>query len=228
MIKVLMFSLIASVAACSCEKGWGCDVEGGYQFEIPATLSPALDTFHIGDTISIENDFSDQVYDRQTQQTYSLENFEFYPGTAIIRIDTLSKWGKASLNYALDDFQLIIPEQYNYEIFTFGDGSKIATGEFLYANSRYSLQLKLIPQESGLFIISHGIGLGSQNSDDRQEFEGKCKDVSISGIAKLNGGSDNNISFLNNSPDPHWNDWVLQKPNERYHHSGAYTFYVVE
>ena len=46
-----MFCLLASVVACSCEKDKNCDFDGAYQFEIPATLSPALDTFQVGDTI---------------------------------------------------------------------------------------------------------------------------------------------------------------------------------
>ncbi|HQW11390.1 MAG TPA: hypothetical protein PK076_08850 [Saprospiraceae bacterium] len=50
----------------SCHKE--CNEFGDYDFELPATLSPAKDTFRIGDTITITSVFSVLVYDRTTKR----------------------------------------------------------------------------------------------------------------------------------------------------------------
>ena len=66
------------------------------------------------------------------------------------------------------------------------------------------------------------------DSDQSQEFEGKCQRIEIGSAVKLNEGTDNNIDMLNDSPDPHYNDWMLQKPEQRFHRFGGYCFYVKE
>ena len=222
-----MFCLLASVVACSCEKDRDCDFDGAYQFEIPATLSPTLDTFQVGDTIRIQNNFSDQVYDKQTNQTYSLENFKFYPGTDIIRLDSVFRWGEGTVNYALDDFKVLIPTEYDYQVFTFSDGAQVLTGQFNYSEGRYKLDVSLIPQKKGLFVLLHNSSLGARDQEDRQDFTGRCSDSRLEAHVKLNSNSTNNINFLQNSIDPFWKSIPETKPND-YYHSGGYAFYVID
>jgi len=222
--RVLMFCLLASVVACSCEKDKNCDFDGAYQFEIPATLSPALDTFQVGDTIHFSSRFSDEVFELKTSQTYSLKSFDFYPITYVYRIDTnISSSGM--LLKSLDSFTSLINPKFDYAEFIFNDGSTVLTGTYLYEQNEYVLEFDLITLKEGLYTLQHGSRLATQEG---QTFPNKCKDSRIEAIVNLNNNSSNNIDLLLQSPDPHWNDWVLQKPNERYHKFGGYTFYVIE
>jgi hypothetical protein len=53
--------------------------------------------------------------------------------------------------------------------------------------------------------------------DEWQKFPGKkCKHTDSDARVALNGGADNNIEFLSQSPDPHYHDWVLQDPEGRF------------
>ena len=209
---------------------WGCprkecrdaDFGGAYQFVIPATLSPARDTFRIGDTIHISSVFSDEVYERQTEAFYKLENWRFFPTT---RMDKIDEVGSSFVQDGLADFQYIIPVQYDYYRFDYGSGSIGLLGEYLYQDGQYSLEFKLIPQQPGLYYFTQ---FSAQGIDDDQDFPGRCPRKLSNTNVELNGGAENNIGFLSASPDPHYNDWMLQRPQQRFHDFGGYCFYVVE
>ncbi len=196
-----------------------CQIAGSYyQFEIPATLTPAKDTFQVGDTIEFTSSFSDELYERITDHVYKLENIKFYPETAIYRIDIVG----AIEDFA--EFEIVLDTIYDYNFFDYSSGARTLVGEFLYDNHAYTLGFKIIPKQRGLFFFRHGLGIGSYG--ENQEFDGKCSNVKIDGVVKLNDGVDNNIEMLNDSPDSHYNDWILQKPGERFHDFGGYCFYV--
>ena len=109
---------------------------------------------------------------------------------------------------------------------TFNDGFSTLIGQYSYEEGRYALEYKIIPQQEGLFMFSHGSALFPQGED--QKFPGKCKHTGSSARVTLNGGADNNIEFLRNSPDPHYSEWIMARPEERFHKAGGYCFYVVE
>ena len=44
----------------------------------------------------------------------------------------------------------------------------------------------------------------------------------------MNDGAENNIHMLLDSPDPRYRDWIMQKPEKRFHQFGGYCFYVKE
>lgn len=212
----LMFSVFLN--SCIKEK---CQIAGGYyEFEIPATLTPAKDTFHIGDTITFISSFSDELYERITNNIYKLESIRFYPETSIHRIDTIGKIDDFS------EFEIIIDSIYDYNFFSYSSGAITLVGDFFYNANMYKLDFKIIPKIPGLFFFRHGLGIGSYG--ENQDFDGKCSNVKIDGAVKLNDGFDNNIEMLNDSPDSHYNEWILAKPQERFYKFGGYCFYVKE
>lgn len=208
---------------------WGCrkecrdaDFGGAYQFVIPATLSTAKDTFRVGDTIHVSSVFSDEVFERQTQNYYKLENWQFFPTTLLDNID------KIDSNFVQDgliDFDIIIPEKYNYNLNSYIDGSFGLEGQYFYENSRYSLEYNIVALKPGLYFFSQ---LSAQSLDENQDFPGRCPRVISNTNVELNGGADNNIEFLQNSPDIYYNERVLARPQENFHDFGGYCFYVVE
>lgn len=198
-----------------------CQIAGGqYVFEIPASLSPVKDTYRVGDTISISSKFDNMVYEFKTDKHYLLDQIKFYPGTEVVKIDSLkveSGIGKY--------FEIIIDNNINYSFKEFSTGVQLLTGEYNYVNGMYELEFKLIAKYPGLFYLEQAVALAFF---PEQNFNGKCSNLGIEGSVNLNNGADNNIEFLKNSPDPHYNTWILQKPDDRFYKFGGYCFYVVE
>ena len=194
-----------------------------YEFVLPVIISPVRDTFHIGDTITVISEFDEMVWDKTTQSEYLLQDFLFYPATSMIKIDT-----NPGSRDAFGDFEVITEDSFNYEATNFSDGSIFIGGQYTYDKEQgnYLLQYKIVPKRVGLYLLSQAAWLGTQG--EHQSFPGKCKNIPSDVWMNVNSGSDNNIEFLQNSPDPHYNTWVLEKPEERFHRGGGYCFYVVE
>jgi hypothetical protein len=197
------------------------NIPGGYEFVLPAELSPARDTFRIGDTIRVVSSFSDEVFERKTQRAYWLKDFWFYPTTFIRQIDTFPSTGTRGLL----NFDVVLYEEYDYNLYPLSSGA-LLEGQYTYENGVYSLSFALVPRLEGLYLLTQGSSLYPVN--EWQKFPGKCSGVSSDARVLLNGGADNNIEFLSHSPDPHYRDWMLQDPEERFHKFGGYCFYVRE
>jgi len=220
-MKPFMFLLaVFSLLCCGCLKKECRDIPGGYQFVIPVELSPALDTFKIGDTISIRSSFSNQVYEVNTARTYKLDNFKFDPNVAAVKLDTVNADEGA--------IRLFIVAESNVELEfrEYSTGASVYIGEYSYKNETYNLELQIVPEREGLFVLF----INSLILDDRQPFPGKCAGLDgYRPVMRINDNmTDNNIDLLSESPDPHYNDWMLQRPQERFYDAGGYCFYVVE
>ena len=62
-----------------------------FEFDIPYTITPMQDTFSVGDTIWMEFDFSNQMYNKNNGKTYTVNDFEFKMyGFTVDLLDTLT------------------------------------------------------------------------------------------------------------------------------------------
>ncbi len=186
---------------------------GPYEFEIPVSLSPKLDTFHIGDTISIVSFFDNKVYERESQDSFVLNDFLFFPRCLVRKLDTLDS------NFdALESFELIEDDSYPVNI-----SSGTAVSEYLFNDGQYSLEFKLRPLEPGLYWLSFFSGVLEEPLD----FDGRCRGFQSTVLTNMNQEENNNVDFLLDSPNPEmlglWN-----KQDEKFHDTGSYCFYVVE
>jgi len=210
---ILIISIILTLASCNKE----CQITNGtYEFQISSTLYPALDTFNIGDTITIITEFNDQVYEAQTDKKYDLSNVTLY---YFIRMYKISEF--PTVRSAIDSFQFDYTglNTYHYDYFT-SSNYKVLRGDYSFNNHTYSIKYIFSPMDTGLFICSNGAELRGQT------FPGKCDDMDSYFFVDLNNGNDNNISMLSQSPDEHFNKWVLEKPYDRFHSGAGYAFYV--
>ena len=162
------------------------------------------------------------MFERQTQEYYKLEDWRFYPDTGIDQINSVDT---PLIRDALLSFDVVVPEGFDYAIYNYISGDVGLVGQYKYENKMYSLKYDLIPRDTGLFYFFHG---AVQSLDDDQDFPGRCPRVTSNTNVELNRGEGNNIEFLSASPDPHYNDWVLQRPQQRFHDNGGYCFYVVK
>ena len=127
---------------------------------------------------------------------------------------------------ALKNFEVIIDSTFSYSHRVYSDSAIYLEGQYNYNNRLYELQYKLIPQKAGLFYFSQATLLYPAEED--QEFSGKCRNKSSEADVEMNNGADNNIDLLKESPDEHFNTWILEKPEERFHGFGGYCFWVEE
>jgi len=216
---IILFSSIMLITSCTKKE---CRFPGAYKFTIPVELSPIKEVYNIGDTISITSMFSDRLYEEKTDREYDLVNFKFYPAMRLREIsDSIAD--EAGALY----FDIAINDEFNFNQFNYSDGAIGYIGDYNYENNSYKLNYKIIPQSSGLFHFSHLTALTTLGHD--QEFEGKCRNVDVGdSVVELNNGASNNFHLVNESPDPHYNEWMLGNPEARFHKHGGYCFRVVE
>ena len=163
----------------------------GYQFELPVVITPALDTFSIGDTISIVSEFSDRVFERNTGDSILLENFEFFPVLGLKKIDSL-------VTPAIGNFEVIndIPEVFE---------ANTVLGNFFceynYVNRIYTIRFKLIPLEEGIFSFEIGSPLPIINHG--QDFPGRCSGERITANFIINN-RENNYGLFQYTNDPYY------------------------
>lgn len=215
--------LIIGVLLClviSCTPSSRCDFNGTHDFLIPSTLTPALDTFSVGDTIFFRSIFDDRVYDRGLEEHVVLSDFKFNPATYFIKLDTVDEV------FALEDFMILMDNKYNYKV-RYTERGRHFTSDYFYSDNTYQLEFRIIPRKKGLYLFNHILLL---NLSPDQTFKGMCPNLRgwLDSYSDLNDTADNNIEFLELSPNSHYNDWILQKPEDRFHSKGGYCFYVKE
>lgn len=205
------------ISITTCRKAENCPS----RFQLLASITPYSEVYVVGDTITIQSKFSKNILEVNLNKTYDMEGVKWYPLTRIANIDTLG----IVRSHTKENFEFISNSLYNYYCFTFSsDNSSVLTGELNYQNDSFDLEVKLITQTPGLYYLGHGSTL----FNDDQDFPGNCRQVGIEGYTLMNDGMDNNIHLLQESPEPHYNTWILQKPDERFHRGGGYCFRVVE
>lgn len=212
---ITLFILITTIYSCTNKE---CQIAGGnYEFIIPVTLTPAKDTFNIGDTITIRSQFSNMVYERITEKNYFLDNIRFYPNSSVIRIDTINQIDDFS------EFNVIIDSSFELFFFNYSDGGRNLTGEYNYEDDEYLLEYKIIPREKGLFLFNQASLVESLG--ESQDFTDKCRNVDLNVAMALNDNSNNNVDFLLNSPSEAYIR-IWNKKDSKFFDAGGYCFYV--
>ena len=213
LLFILLLSFLTAFYSCNKE----CQItDGTYEFHISSTLYPALDTFSIGDTITIISKFNDQVFEMKTDKNYDLSNLTLSSNFKVWKISVFPTSHTAILDFnILNDSS----SDFYYDYYSNLDAYSLK-GKYDYAKSTYSLTYKIIPKDTGLFMCAHG------PLSPGVTFPGKCDDMESFFHVNLNNGNDNNISMLSQSPDEHFNTWVVEKPYDRFHSGAGYVFYV--
>ena len=196
-----------------------CEIVGDYEFVLPATLTPAKDTFQIGDTITIRSSFPDSVFEQKTGKWYLMENIIWFPKTLMFNLDSLGEFS-TFLN-----FEVIGKPENNFRLFNYSDGSTSLLGKYEYVDHQYFLEFQMVALSKGLFFLSFGSSIYGHGND--QDFEGRCTNVAIDAIVQMNNAEDNNVDFLLESPEEGFH-WVWEKKDQNFYDFGGYCFYVKE
>lgn len=193
-----------------------------YNFETRVELSPTIDTFPIGDTIHIKSEFSDLIYERQSEQSFLLEDFTFEPAILIRKIDSIPV-----IESAIYDFEYLFSPEINLEFFDASTGeSALFMDNYKYDSNIYHLSFNMIPKRKGLYYFS--FFNGSELVTENQHFNGKCPDIKSEFFTIMNEGADNNVDFLLDCPDENYSVILWDKRATKFFRSGGYCFYVVD
>ncbi len=200
--------LLISSTACTKKECEGLGDE--YLFELPVTLSPAVDTFQVGDTITIISEFSHKITDINSGNEYVLDNFDFWPAISIGHIDTIP------VSPAANSFNILVEIADEFKV----TDLNIA---WIYQNlNQYSFRSRIIANRKGLFYL--GVWSALDIEDPNQAFSGKCKKMKSKVAFIMNDRSDNNFHMLDDNPDPQ----VYSQSKEEFDRLGTYCFYVTE
>ena len=215
----LLISVLMFLTSCNNE----CRDASGYAFEIPATFNPVQTVYSVGDTITLRSVFEDQVYDRANDQTFTLEDFSFYPLASFERLDTM---GIDTIEVVTEEhFDFIIDPEFDFRIFNTSCCGAGLLGQYDYESNEYSLEYKLVPKKSGLYLMYFNSSIGRNGED--QDFPGKCRLTDISNTRTvLNDGADNNADLLLEAVEPGWHLLYNNKLDRNFHDLGGYCFKV--
>lgn len=221
--NLILFALLAVflLGACLSKECRENSPKGGnYQFVIPATLSPAKDTFRIGDTIMITSVFDDMVYERVTQDYYQLIDWELLFDIHIYNLNIAQDRLAAD---AIVDFDTLVVRGHNNGFFPSFTGHIGFLANHEYQDGEYALIYGMVPRKAGLYFLLHnGINRSEQPFSGRCAGRGYDSDVKV----ELNGGIDNNVDFLLEGDSAY--QAFLNNPQAQFHDWGGYCFYVVE
>lgn len=217
-MKYILLSITTILSAFQC-----CTLPSQFcprEFQLQAELTPEKSEFLIGDTITINSIIDRHVFDLNTEKEYDMEGIDWSMGLGVIRLDRDSSNRFKTQKY----FDFISNQKNNLRWFTFSDGSTEIHCDYDYEDNTFSLEAKIIAKSPGVFYLIFASGLVGST----QDFPGKCSGTGFDAVTVMNDGEDNNIHLLEESPNPHFNDWILLKPQRRFHDSGGYCFRVVE
>ena len=220
-MKVLFFFCLISAALLACTKRENCPK----YFQIPVQVVPALLEYHVGDTITIVSKFSRKVPadnpDSEPLGTFDMKGIYWKPSFLISRFDSTEE------SSVIDKyFHFITDSSFNFYLSSSSQSSKLL-GEYNFENDSFHLVFRLVAHTPGLYFSS----LLSDNfsgQGEQQDFPGKCKLQGFGVRVQANGGSgDNNVNLFRESPNEHFNTWILLDTKERFDKFGGYCFRVV-
>ena len=184
-----------------------------YTFQVPFTLTPALDTFRVGDTIRVRSEIPKLLEDKSTGELISIDGFDLLTRNVITKIDSNPR------KSAIDCFEPhVIQGAFNtLQLVT------TVTKEIKYENlgEIYSFDMLLILKKKGTFKFIYYSAIPLY---DEVNITGRSCRETVNVHYYMNDGADNNFYLVQGSPDPE----VAAITLETHKDGGEYAFVVVE
>ncbi len=204
--SLVIILLLTNCAKKECREGNLLSNQINLYFVLPVKVYPAKDTFKIGDTLWIEQEFSDQLANINSGKTYKLANFDFTMGMSI---DDLNK----------PDFATYP----NPKIVAFmgrigGENGNDFIHE--YQNNIYRFKAAFIIERKGFYKI----GFGGSPREGKGSVSGitTCKNEYYDFDYTVNNKGDNNYEMLQFSVANTFKNYSL----DRFNKEGSYCFIV--
>ncbi|MBS1781081.1 MAG: hypothetical protein JST70_17275 [Bacteroidetes bacterium] len=180
-----------------------------YEFDLPVTISPAKDTFRIGDTIWIENAFSDQMYNAEDGKTYTVHNFDFK-----------ASWQVCDMNYPPYTYPdpIIIPLSGTTNIYSAAPNVQSYQIKHDYSNGSYKYKAGIVATRSGAYLVSFSTFLKATKVDITE-----CPNEDVKNLTfNTNNGGNNHYEALQYSKDIS----AAKATKAEFDKYGGYCFYI--
>lgn len=207
-IALISLGIIFTCYFTACRKITGCVSERNsneYIVELPVSLYPAKDTFDIGDTLWIEQEFPDHLKDLKNGLTLDFSSFN-YNGT--LGISDLIDYQ----NYQIH--QDVI--QHTGQINGTGIGGGAIAFEYVHENGVFKHKMAIVMKKRGLFNISI-YRVGTSDVDFT-----RCQVEYLDLRYITNNKAGNNFYMNKSSKDP----FYLNMNKEKFDNLGCFNFYV--
>jgi len=213
MVRSLLFFSLLYIFSCGNCKDKNCPDSLFYQ--VPYTLTPATDTFNLGDTIWIEMDFPEEMTDVNGGVKNIFHNYDFRIELGCERIDVNPGQPKTV------DF-LHFHEVIGRDSLVNLPGSSISTYRIfpVIQDGKYHFKCGLITQKKGFFIF--GITpIEYSEYEEKFHINGSCDNIPL-GIGSKPIGAEGNFHMLQYSLEPAYPNF----PKDRFENYGGYCFVV--
>ncbi len=216
-IKLISFVFILlSLQSCISKE---CKDAPNLDFELLVNYFPVQDTFNVGDTLYIQSEFSDMLYDPGRGIVQEVVDFNLYTNISFsITVDG----ERIPIN--LQDEQ-IINIDVEYVLRAYSDNSEgLLIDKHQYDEETYSFSFGIILNKTGTYYFNNRSDLGDTNATSGQRFEGQCSNQELGAFYKVNNGDayENGFGFIKNkAPYEAVRDF-------NFNMDGGFAFYVKE
>ncbi len=224
-IFIVVFTILNT---SSCKKSPDCPRD----LIVYGTVTPYDSVYHVGETLELVVKNSKRyIYSQRGEKYYQLNETIFQAGLRVSRIDS----SFADYNHTLNFIEILDDNLFTYNkryyIDELGDSSSsIAFSSINQKDSIYA-SLKIVLKEKGLYFLSYGVfnmapihcGISFQFQNNKE-----CVPYDYDLTTRLNKGMDNNINLLLESPNPHFNTWMISSSDRFYTQRSGFAFRVID
>ena len=180
-------------------------------------MSPALDTFHIGDTIHIRMEFPVNMEDINSGDFVDMSNFPFNTEIVLAKIDE-------NPSHSGDSLVEYFSTQGSLTILPLTGGGKAVQVGFQNNSNSFLFSGDVVLKGKGIFAInSFSYFLDEFNDEIIPDCKTTSVDISYP-ITLVNASSDANFDLIQQSPDPN----ISQMEEQIFNKYGTFAFEVLE
>lgn len=146
-INLISMAVTAILISCSCGKDNIVRYETWINFLYPVSITPNTDTINVGDTLWIEVNLPDSIYDNTNSRKFYLPSFNFQSYMSVRKlVDNTANWS----------FQLNSSNNFNTKN-NIGSIYKTTSSSIdfqpVYQNNHYVFKGAIIPKDNGVYCL---------------------------------------------------------------------------
>ena len=146
-INLISMAVTAILISCSCGKDDIVRYETWINFLYPVSITPNTDTINVGDTLWIEVNLPDSIYDNTNSRKFYLPSFNFQSYMSVRKlVDNTANWS----------FQLNSSNNFNTKN-NIGSIYKTTSSSIdfqpVYQNNHYVFKGAIIPKDNGVYCL---------------------------------------------------------------------------
>ena len=146
-INLISMAVTAILISCSCGKDNIVRYETWINFLYPVSITPNTDTINVGDTLWIEVNLPDSIYDNTNSRKFYLPSFNFQSYMSVRKlVDNTANWS----------FQLNSSNNFNTKN-NIGSIYKTTSSSIdfqpVYQNNHYVFKGAIIPKDTGVYCL---------------------------------------------------------------------------